>query len=124
VLAHLLGDRATVDRTRGVFLGRSWRLHPDVCRFVSDTMYDGQLPSVEHCATQRVISPGVTGTGLRMLAMPHTGNRQRAPEEVAAIREQVALLLDGRFVDGRGVERQLTLQDILIVAPYNAQVGT
>jgi uncharacterized protein len=122
VLAHLLGDRATVDRTRGVFLARSWRLHPDVCRFVSDTMYDGQLVSVEHCASQRVISPGLTGTGLRMLAVEHTGNRQRAHEEVAAIREQVDLLLGGRFVDAHGLERPLTLEDILIVAPYNAQV--
>ncbi len=122
VLAHLLGDRATVDRMQGVFLDRSWRLHPDVCRFVSDTMYDGRLTSVEHCATQRVISPGLTGTGLRWLAVEHAGNRQRAPEEVAAIREQVELLLGGSFVDAQGLERPLTLDDILIVAPYNAQV--
>ena len=30
------GERDTVPRDRGVFLDRTWRMHPDVCQFVSD----------------------------------------------------------------------------------------
>ena len=43
VLEHLLGERETVPPAEGVFLERTWRMHPDVCRFVSSTMYDGRL---------------------------------------------------------------------------------
>ncbi len=35
VLEHLLGDLDTVPPDRGVFLDTSWRMHPDVCDFVS-----------------------------------------------------------------------------------------
>ena len=30
-LEHLLGDAQTIDRTRGLFLEHTWRLHPDIC---------------------------------------------------------------------------------------------
>ena len=43
VLEHLLGERETVPPAEGVFLERTWRMHPDVCRFVSSTMYEGRL---------------------------------------------------------------------------------
>ena len=43
VLEHLLGNIATIPPDRGVFLATSWRMHPDVCDFVSRTMYDGRL---------------------------------------------------------------------------------
>ena len=35
VLEHLLGNEATVGPDRGLFLDRTWRMHPDVCGFVS-----------------------------------------------------------------------------------------
>ena len=58
-----------------------------------------------------------------MLEVEHAENRQSAPEEAERIAEEVALLLDGgRFTDAPASERDLTLDDILVVAPYNAQV--
>ena len=58
-----------------------------------------------------------------MLAVEHTGNRQRATEEVDAIARagRPAAAAAGSSTRD-GVERPLTLDDILIVAPYNAQV--
>ena len=32
VLEHLLGKAQTIEPERGVFLDRTWRMHPDVCR--------------------------------------------------------------------------------------------
>ena len=34
VLEHLLGDHPTVPPGMGIFLDRTRRMHPDVCRFV------------------------------------------------------------------------------------------
>jgi predicted RecB family nuclease len=124
VLQHLLGDRATVDPTVGILLRGSWRMHPHVCDFVSATMYDHLLTAEPDCARQQLWSPaGLCGTGVRMRFVEHDGNRGRSPEESQVIAEEIARLLTGaRHVDRRGVERPLTLEDILVVAPYNAQV--
>jgi uncharacterized protein len=123
VLAHLLGDEQTVAADRGVFLGTSWRMHPDVCRFISDAMYDGRLVSTAGCETQRIDSPGLSGSGLRMLACDHDDNRGRSVEEAELIAAEVDRLLDGgTYVSREHGLQPLTLADILVVAPYNAQV--
>jgi predicted RecB family nuclease len=123
VLEHLLGDAATIDPRRGVFLDRTWRMHPDVCRFVSESMYDGRLAPVEHCAVRRIDAPGaLTGTGLRLVPIEHAGNRRRSEEEAEWLAAALPDLLRGRFAEADGTTRELTLDDVLVVAPYNAQV--
>jgi predicted RecB family nuclease len=122
VLEHLLGDLATMPPDLGMFLDTSWRMHPEICDFVSSTMYDSRLSSVAGLERQRVDSPGLCGSGLRMLAVDHLENRGRSTEEVQAIADQVDKLLKGTWTDRHGVVRQITLDDILIVAPYNEQV--
>jgi predicted RecB family nuclease len=125
VLEHVFRDAQTIARDRGVFLDRTWRMHPDVCRFVSDAMYDGALLPIDACSRQGVASPGLSGTGLRLLTVEHDDNRQRSEEEAAVILAAVKELLDGgTFTDRGGAVRSLGLEDILIVAPYNAQVRT
>jgi superfamily I DNA and/or RNA helicase len=123
VLRHLLGDRDTVAPGRGVFLDRTWRMHPGVCPFVSQTMYDARLEPIAGTERQHVDSPGLSGAGLRLLEVPHAERRQTAPEEADAIRAALDdLLARGRFTDRDGTTRDLTLDDVLVVAPYNAQV--
>ncbi|MDT9151275.1 hypothetical protein RSW37_26440, partial [Escherichia coli] len=34
-LEYLLEARATIPANRGVFLGQTWRMHPNVCSFIS-----------------------------------------------------------------------------------------
>ncbi|MGZ7080083.1 MAG: TM0106 family RecB-like putative nuclease, partial [Thermoanaerobaculia bacterium] len=45
VLEHLLGSDATIASDRGLFLAHTYRMHPDVCRFVSEVVYEGRLKS-------------------------------------------------------------------------------
>jgi uncharacterized protein len=124
VLEHLLGDRATIPPEEGVFLDRSWRMHPDVCAWVSRTMYDDRLTSVAGRERQRVDAPSaLAGAGLRLLEVDHADNRQNAPEEAERIAAEIdRLLAGGTFTDVDGHTRALTLEDILVVAPFNAQV--
>src|SRR5204863_5595712 len=94
-----------------------------VCEFVSKTMYDGRLSPVEGCELQSIESRGLSGAGLRMLAVEHEDSRQRSLEEAEVVRREVEALLDGgRWTNRFGKTRDLTLDDILVVAPYNAQV--
>ncbi len=60
---------------------------------------------------------------MRLLEVEHVENRQCSAEEADRVAAEVTRLLDGgRFTDKEGVERDLTLADILVVAPFNAQV--
>jgi len=61
---------------------------------------------------------------LRFVPVVHRGNTNQSDEEVTRVREIVDELLSGalRFVDRKGEARVLTAHDILVVAPYNAQV--
>jgi predicted RecB family nuclease len=125
VLEHLLGEGDTVPPDRGVFLDRTYRMHPDVCAFVSQTMYDSRLSPVEGCQLQKIEARGLTGAGPRMFAVDHEDNRQRSSEEAQVIAREIdALLEGGRWTDRFGEPHELTLNDILVVSPYNAQVRT
>jgi predicted RecB family nuclease len=107
VLTHLLGGAPTIAPDRGVFLERTFRLHPDVCRYISDEFYEGRLIPDPITATRTT----PLGTGLRYIEVRHEGRRQDSPEEIAAVTDEVDRLL------AAGVT------DVMVVAAYNAQVN-
>ncbi|MDQ2993268.1 MAG: TM0106 family RecB-like putative nuclease, partial [Candidatus Eremiobacteraeota bacterium] len=120
-LGHLIGDEPTVAPNRGVFLDTTYRMHGDVCTFVSRVSYEGRLNPDAGCAHQRVDSPGLSGTGLRALAVPHEGNKSASVEEAERIADEITRLLEGEIVDRDGVRRAIRPADIIVVTPYNAQ---
>ncbi|MBV8952319.1 MAG: TM0106 family RecB-like putative nuclease [Actinobacteria bacterium] len=42
-LQHVLGDHGTMPRELGLFLGTTWRMHPNVCTFISAVAYEDRL---------------------------------------------------------------------------------
>jgi uncharacterized protein len=98
-------------------------MHPDVCRFISELLYEGKLRSAPGQERQGVNSPGLGGTGLRYLPIEHAGNSQRSEEEATRIVAEIEHLLRGTVCDVNGVTRPLTTDDIIVVTPYNAQVA-
>jgi uncharacterized protein len=123
VLAHMLGDDQTVPPDRGIFLDRSYRMHPAICEFVSEIAYEGRLQPGPGCERQRVDSAGLSGGGLRFLPVEHEGHARSSPEEAARVAQEVRTLLAGGTVSAAdGTTRPLEPGDILVVAPYNAQV--
>ena len=124
-LEHLLGEALTMPADRGVFLPQTRRLCPAICDFTSHVFYDGRLEPIPGLEQQRILGPApFEGSGLRFVPVTHAGNTNQSDEEVARVSELVTTLLDGssQFVDRRGVSRKLEAADILVVAPYNAQV--
>ena len=60
-----------------------------------------------------------------MVFAEHDGNRSYANEEVALIKDIIASLTSGAatWTNAKGTSAVLEGQDVLVVAPYNAQVS-
>jgi uncharacterized protein len=122
-LEGLLAGHATVPSDRGILLPVTRRMHPDLCRFVSEQVYEGRVASHPDTARQRVSGTRWPGAGAHLVEVPHEGNAQVSQEEIAAIRAAIADLVGGSWTDRDGNTRPLGEGDILVVAPYNAQVN-
>ena len=127
-LEYLLNGVATIPADRGIFLGTTWRMHPDVCRFISDAVYDGRLEPEPNNAKQSLLlsvdaHPALKPTGLRYIPIEHEACSQRSQEEADLVLQLVKSLLKQRFRDKQGKDHPMTLNDILVVAPYNMQVN-
>lgn len=119
VLEHILGDDATITPDRGVFLSETWRMHPNVCGFISTQIYEGRLTSHSSCGLQNTGA----GTGLRWLPAVHTGCSTESECEAQIIVNEVTRLIGQSWTNAKGETRPLDAGDIMVVAPYNDQVA-
>ena len=99
-LEHILGDRATMAPDAGLLLDRTWRMHPQLCRYTSDVFYDGRLTAEEGLDLQEILGEHpLRGAGLRIVEVPHEGNTNASPEEAAQVARLVGDLLGLQWRD-------------------------
>lgn len=111
----------------GIFLGESRRMHPSVCRFISESVYESRLGSYADCSLQGIEVPDEHTSiniehGIVFCDVEHEGNIQNSDEEVERIKAVFDELRGRNFTDSRGSTKPLELRDFLFIAPYNAQV--
>ena len=83
---------------RGVFLRETRRMHPDVCRFISEQIYEGRLVSHPSCATQNT----EFGTGLRWLEPTTSIAPPRSEEEAEMVVAEISRLIGTTWTDQHG----------------------
>jgi uncharacterized protein len=129
-LEHLLGGAKTIAADRGLFLQQTRRLHPSICAFTAEVFYENRLHSYPGLERQAVLAPAGSAAealgadGLVYVPVSHDGNQARAPEEVDAVERLVTALISSGAMwrAANGTTQPLTRGDLMIVAPYNAQV--
>lgn len=125
-LEHLIGEHKTIPADKGMLLPETWRLHPNICEFTSEMFYEARLRP-HATLDQRVIAghPWMSGAGLWFVPIVHTGCRNSSPQEVEIIKEIISsLTVPGvEWFRTTTTKKPMTLDDILVVAPYNAQVS-
>ena len=124
-LDHILAGEQTIPPDKGLFLEETWRLHPDICAYTSELFYDGKLSSKDGLEKQVIDASGpISGSGLYYLPVEHDGNQNCSPEEAHAVGALVNGILESKatWTDRDGQENPVTLEDIMIITPYNAQV--
>jgi uncharacterized protein len=125
-LEHLLDGAATVPPDRGIFLSKTRRMHPDLCRFVSDAFYDGRLLPEAGNEQQCLVldpnaDPGLAPTGLWFIAIEHEGCSQKSEPEADRVCQIYESLLGQRWTDRDGIVHPIGVDDIVVVSPYNMQ---
>ena len=123
-LEHLVGGAPTIAPDRGILLGTTYRLHPDVNGYVSEVFYESRLEP-DAANVRQHLGPGelIGGTGIRYVPALHGGAGNRSREEARWIADAIGALVGRTWTDREGATRPLALEDVLVVAPYNAQVA-
>lgn len=122
-LSWLAADEPVLRADRGFFLDTSWRMHSALTEAVSTLSYAGELGAREEVTDARRLD-GVE-PGLHPWPVSHTGNAVSSPEEAAAVVEIIRTLLGRAWSTGPDDPgRPLEPSDVIVVAPYNAQVAT
>ena len=103
----------------GYFLPSSWRMNEQVCSVVSNNWYDSKLGSAARSRELEDSKPGVFP-----IAVVHQSNSTESPEEADKVIEIVRDLLGKTWRDEEGCQMLLAdaKENIIVVAPYNAQV--
>jgi len=123
-LEHVVAGARTIAPDQGLLLGTTFRLHPDVNGFISEVFYEGLLePAPENALQDLDDGLPVGGTGIRHVGLDHRGAGNRSREEADWIATAIGGLLGRPWTDRHGRARRLEVEDILVVAPYNAQVA-
>jgi uncharacterized protein len=124
-LTHLLAGKPTLGKESGLFLERTWRLHPTICDFTSEQFYEGRLRSRGGLERQALHAPTpFDRSGLFFLPVEHEGNQSYSEEEATAVGALVRSWFEAgaEWTNFDGVCASLTPADVLVVAPYNAQL--
>ena len=131
-LEYVLEENPVLPPEKGVFLPTTWRMHPDVCGWVSDAVYAGQLAAEANCATQRLVpvegaDDAIKPTGLSFVEVEHAGCTQSSEEEATRVVALVRDLMASKVVDRDGKRRSMSpfkpaRKSVLVVSPYNVQV--
>jgi uncharacterized protein len=107
----------------GLLLDRTYRMHPDLCRYTSEVFYDGKLHGADNLGRQEILGDApFSGSGLRVVEVAHQGNTNASPEEAGEVARLAEMLADRSWRDRDGVVRPVGRDGILIVTPYNAQI--
>ena len=125
-LSHLLDGHHTMPDHKGIFLPVTRRLHPDITKFTSEVFYEGRLRSLPGLEKQVIHgNTPFAGAGLFYVPVKHQGRQNRSEEEVDTIAGIVYQLTSAvvTWTNANGKTLPLIKDDILIVAPYNAQVA-
>lgn len=129
-LDYIVDGAKTLPMEKGVFLEKTYRLHDDICKFISELYYDNKLTSIDGNAAN-LISGATRYKGLSLVLeeVEHSGCSNRSQEEVERIKDIIRDLTQpgSQFTvneaNGEKVTKQIEPQNIKIITPYNSQLN-
>ena len=118
--------KETISDNKGIFLNKTYRLHPNINDFISENFYEDRLIINQENAIRKIDykkNSLIKSEGIHTILMDHKDRSQTSEEEFKIIKKLVNELVGCNFTDFDKSERKITLNDILIISPFNAQVN-
>lgn len=125
-LEHILDGHKTMPRDKGIFLDTTWRLNSKIADFTSILYYEGRLKAQKNLEKQVINGSTIfNGGGLFLVPVVHEGNQSQSEEEVRKIKQIIEQILSSKptWTARDEITKPIEAKDILVIAPYNAQVG-
>lgn len=119
-LGWLLGEHETVPAGAGYFLAETRRMRPELTEVVSELAYEGRLHA--HSTASLRKASGIGPPGLSWHPVRHAGNSTSSPEEAEEVVRIAQHALAGELFEPGESPRPISMQDVIVVAAYNAQV--
>ena len=125
-LEYLLEGYDTIPPEKGIFLNETRRLNKNICEFISSSFYESRLKP--HPVTNerhvKLKLDKIKDEGINFIPMSHENNTQKSIEESDCIKDLMGKIIGKKCKDkAESKERNLELNDILVVAPFNMQVN-
>jgi len=125
-LEYLLEGFDTIPPEKGIFLNETRRLNKNICDFISTSFYDSRLKP-HPITNERYIKLNlerIKEEGINYVPMSHENNSQKSNEEANYIKDILSKIIGKKCRDNNGAEeRNIGLDDVLVVAPFNMQVN-
>ena len=125
ILDYLLEGKDTIPEDRGIFLNKTYRLNSKLNKFISSNFYEERLICDER-TDKRIIKFNnkslIKNDGIHYMEMKHKNNIQTSIEEFEVVRDLMKEMIGSEF-DDNGSKKKLTVEDFLIISPYNTQVN-
>lgn len=125
-LGYYLKGHPTVPSNMGIFLGVSRRMNPNICQFISESVYESRLtahPTTSENLIKVPKSAQVKESGIIFIPSEHEGNTQGSPEEVATISKILSDLNDAQVESHGTTPSKFGIDSCLFISPFNMQVG-
>ena len=126
VLEYLLEGNDTVSPNRGIFLNKSYRMHPKINNFISNNFYEGRLDCDDQTSKRSLKIKSkykLKVPDLNYIQADHQDYSQRNEYEGDIIKKLYKDLIGSDFKDHHGKVHKITTDDILTISPYNIQVN-
>ena len=125
ILDYLLEGKDTIPEDRGIFLNKTYRLHPKINDFISSNFYEDRLICDDRTDRRNITfnkNSLIKDSGIHFIEMNHENNVQTSIEEFEEIKKLMNQMIGSEY-DDNGNKRKLTVEDFLIISPYNTQVN-
>ncbi len=122
-LEYMMGEKNTIDDSKGVFLNKTYRMHSKISEFISNNFYEKRLISDKKNDKQNIVINKKNLSGIFLLDLDHKESSVQNEIEANYIKQLYENLIGKNWINKDGIISSLTPNDILIVSPFNAQVN-
>ena len=123
-IEYILKEQNTISDDKGIFLSKTYRMHENICNFISNSFYEKRLMSDSSTHNQSIISDEKEiPNGIYLINPNHSGFSVQNDIEVEYVKNIYQKLIHKKWRDRNNEITKISSKDILVISPFNAQVN-